>query len=131
MSELFSVNELAEELGTTARALRFYEQKGLLSPRRVGANRVYDRRDRARLMLVLRGKRLGFSLAEIREYLDLYEADRSQRSQVQLLLARTQERIAELEQQQQDLAQTLDELRDVERQALDALDNKVKQEPIA
>lgn len=131
MTELFSVNELAEELGTTARALRFYEQKGLLAPRRVGANRVYDRRDRARLMLVLRGKRLGFSLAEIREYLDLYDADRSQRSQVQLLLARTQERIAELEQQQRDLAQTLQELRDVERQALDALANKVKQEPIA
>jgi DNA-binding transcriptional MerR regulator len=121
MTDFFTVNQLAAELGITPRAIRFYEVKGLLKPRRVGNSRVLDRRDRARLLLVLRGKRLGFSLAEIREYLDLYDADRSQRSQVSLLLARTRSRIAELEQQERDLRQTLAELRDVEQQAVAAL----------
>ena len=117
MQDLYTVNQLAEQLGVTARAIRFYEAKGLIAPRRAGTTRVFDRRDRARLLLVLRGKRLGFSLAEIREFLDLYDADRSQAAQVRLLLARTRERIAELETQQRDLEQTLRELREVERQA--------------
>ena len=117
MQELYTVNQLAEQLGVTARAIRFYEAKGLIAPRRAGTTRVFDRRDRARLLLVLRGKRLGFSLASIREFLDLYDADRSQSAQVRLLLARTRERIAELETQQRDLEQTLRELREVERQA--------------
>jgi len=119
--QLLTVNQLAEELGITPRAIRFYEAKGLLAPARAGTTRVFDRRDRARLLLVLRGKRLGFSLAEIREYLDLYDAGRGQAGQVRLLLAKTQQRIAELEQQRRDLEQTVHELRDVERQALDAL----------
>jgi DNA-binding transcriptional MerR regulator len=122
--QLFTVNQLAEQLGITPRAIRFYEVKGLIAPRRAGTTRVFDRRDRARLMLVLRGKRLGFSLAEIREFLDLYDADRSQHSQLALLLARTRERIAELEQQRRDLEQTLGELRAVEREALAALAGK-------
>ncbi|MCB4824894.1 MerR family transcriptional regulator [Roseicella aerolata] len=122
--QLFTVNQLAEQLGITPRAIRFYEVKGLIAPRRAGTTRVFDRRDRARLMLVLRGKRLGFSLAEIREFLDLYDADRSQHSQLTLLLARTRERIAELEQQRRDLEQTLGELRAVEREALAALSGK-------
>ncbi|MBX6742408.1 MAG: MerR family transcriptional regulator, partial [Acetobacteraceae bacterium] len=71
MRELYTVNQLAAELGITGRAIRFYEAKGLIAPRRAGTTRVFDRRDRARLLLVLRGKRLGFSLAEIREFLDL------------------------------------------------------------
>lgn len=121
MRELFTVNQLAEELGVTARAIRFYEAKGLIAPRRAGTTRVFDRRDRARLLLVLRGKRLGFSLAEIREYLDLYDADRSQVSQVNALLGKTRERIAVLEQQRRDLDQTLAELREVARQAEAAL----------
>jgi DNA-binding transcriptional MerR regulator len=121
MQELYTVNQLAEELGVTARAIRFYEAKGLIAPRRAGTTRVFDRRDRARLLLVLRGKRLGFSLAEIREFLDLYDADRSQAAQVRLLLARTRERIAELETQRRDLEQTLRELREVEMQAQELL----------
>jgi DNA-binding transcriptional MerR regulator len=121
MQELYTVNQLAEQLGVTARAIRFYEAKGLIAPRRAGTTRVFDRRDRARLLLVLRGKRLGFSLAEIREFLDLYDADRSQSAQVRLLLARTRQRIAELETQRRDLEQTLGELREVERQAQDLL----------
>ena len=111
MTELFTVNQLAEELGVTPRAIRFYEVKGLLAPRSAGTTRVFDRRDRARLLLVLRGKRLGFSLAEIREYLDLYDADRSQASQLGLLLARVRQRITELERQRRDVEQTLGELR--------------------
>ncbi len=116
-SEFFSVNQLAEDLGVTARAIRFYEAKGLIAPRRAGTTRVFDRRDRARLMLVLRGKRLGFSLASIREFLDLYDADRSQGAQLRLLLESTRGRIRELERQSVDLDQTLRELREVEREA--------------
>ncbi|MBI1736448.1 MAG: MerR family transcriptional regulator, partial [Candidatus Rokubacteria bacterium] len=74
--ELLTVNEIAGELGVTPRALRFYETKGLILPLRAGTTRVYTRRDRGRLMLILRGKRLGFSLVEIKEYLDLYNTDR-------------------------------------------------------
>ena len=121
MTELFTVNQLAEELGITPRAIRFYEVKGLVAPRRAGTTRVFDRRDRARLLLVLRGKRLGFSLAEIREFLDLYDTDRTQHSQLHMLLLRVRARIGELEQQRRDLEQTLGELREVERQAQDLL----------
>ena len=121
MTELFTVNQLAEELGVTPRAIRFYEVKGLIAPRRAGTTRVFDRRDRARLLLVLRGKRLGFSLAEIGEFLDLYDADRSQASQLSLLLARVRERIAELEVQRRDVEQTLGDLRLVESEAVAAM----------
>ncbi len=116
-ADLFTVNQLAEERGVTARAIRFYEAKGLIAPRRVGTTRVFDRRDRARLMLVLRGKRLGFSLASIREFLDLYDADRTQAAQLRLLLESTRGRIRELERQRVDLDQTLRELREVEAEA--------------
>ena len=116
-TDLFTVNQLAEELGVTARAIRFYEAKGLIAPRRAGTTRVFDRRDRARLLLVLRGKRLGFSLASIREFLDLYDADRSQGAQIRLFLERARERIRELERQREDLDQTLRELREVEAEA--------------
>ncbi len=119
--KLYSVNELAVELGITPRTIRFYEQSGLIVCRRVGSNRVLDRRDRARLMLILRGKRLGFSLGHIREFLDLYEADRSQVEQIRLLLNFTRLRIADLEAQQRDLNQTLGELRGIETQAAEAL----------
>lgn len=119
--QLYSVNQLAAELGITPRAIRFYEQSGLITPRRVGANRVLDRRDRARLMLILRGKRLGFTLGDIREYLDLYEGDRTQVGQMTRLLAITRQRKAELEKQRQDLDQTIAELGSIERQAAEAL----------
>ncbi|CAH2604692.1 Predicted transcriptional regulator LiuR of leucine degradation pathway, MerR family [Rhodovastum atsumiense] len=118
---LYSVNQLAEELGVTPRAIRFYEAKGLITPQRVGQARVFDRRDRARLLLVLRGKRLGFSLGEIKDYLDLYDADRTQAGQLRLLLAGTEARIAALEAQRRDLDQALAELRDIQAQARAAL----------
>ena len=118
---LYSITELAEELGVTARAIRFYEAKGLLRPQRVGANRVYDYRDRARLLLILRGKRLGFSLAEIQQYLDLYDADPTHKKQLVHLLAGARERIDELQSQRRDLDLTLEELREIEEQVLAAM----------
>lgn len=121
MDELLTVTELAEEFNTTARTIRFYETKGLLSPQRVGSTRVYTYRDRARLKLILRAKRLGFSLTDIREYLGLYNVDPEQLEQQQLLLMKISRRIEELEQQQEDLVTTLEELRDIQQQALSNL----------
>ena len=118
---LYAITELATELGVTARAIRFYESKGLIEPQRVGANRVYTHRDRGRLMIILRGKRLGFTLACIKEYLDLYDAEPTHETQLRHLLAGTRQRIEELERQRQDLDLTLRELREVERQTLTAL----------
>lgn len=122
MREFYTVNQLAEDLGITPRTIRFYETKGLIAPQRAGTMRIFNRRDRARLMIVLRGKRLGFTLAEIREYLELYDADRTKREQMRMLLAKTQERITGLEQQHRDLTQTLAELRAIEAEARSALD---------
>ncbi len=109
--DLFSIADLAKEFGISTRAIRFYETKGLLSPERVGATRIFRRRDRARLILILRGKRLGFSLRDISDYLSLYDADRSQ--QVNLLAEKVDERIALLERQRDDLETTIAELREI------------------
>lgn len=114
MSELFTIGELAAAFQLSPRAIRFYEDQGLLAPERVGAQRVYTRRDRARLQLILRGKRLGFSVAEIRKFLDLYHADSGNRRQMEATLAGTKKRIAELEQQLEDITLTLSELRDMQ-----------------
>src|SRR5690349_1113891 len=102
-SRLLSITELAAELGITARAIRFYEAKGLIVPQRIGGNRVYTHRDRGRLLIILRGKRLGFSLASVKEYLDLYDRDPTQREQVSHLLRGARQRIGELERQRRDL----------------------------
>ncbi len=120
----YTVPELAGDLGITPRTIRFYEQKGLLNPQRAGTTRVYTRQDRAKLLLILRGKRLGFSLREIADYLDLYGADPTQAEQIKMLLERVRERITDLEEQRQALDVTLDELRDIEQQSVDALKEK-------
>ncbi len=114
---LFSVSQLANQLGITARAIRFYEDKGLIAPCRAGTTRVYTVRDRARLMLILRGKRLGFSLREIKEYLDLYDIDLHHAVQVRKTLAAVRKRIAKLQEQQAALEQSLEELVKIEHQA--------------
>jgi DNA-binding transcriptional MerR regulator len=119
--QFYTVTQLSAALGVTPRAIRFYETKGLLAPRRAGTTRVYTHRDRARLILVLRGKRLGFSLREIKEYLELYEVDRTQREQLRMLLGAVRKRIARLEDQRAALEDTLRELRDVEGEAEAAL----------
>ncbi len=113
--DLFAIADLAKEFGISTRAIRFYETKGLLSPERVGATRIFRRRDRARLILILRGKRLGFSLRDISDYLSLYDADRSQ--QVNLLLDKVDERLASLERQRDDLETTISELREIRKLA--------------
>ena len=114
MPELFTIGELASAFALSPRAIRFYEDQGLLAPERAGTQRVYTKRDRARLQLILRGKRLGFSIADIREFLDLYDAGGGNRRQMAMTLERTRARIADLEQQLEDITITLAELRDME-----------------
>lgn len=111
-SELFGITELCGEFGITLRTIRFYEDKGLLAPRRVGGTRVYTRRDRARLALILRSKAIGASLAEIKHYLDLYGAHGEGRTQqMKFVLQRTDVAIAELETKRAHIEATLAELR--------------------
>jgi DNA-binding transcriptional MerR regulator len=117
------VTELGKDLGVSARTIRLYEDKGLISPSRVGNNRIYTPRDRSRMVLILRGKRLGFKLREIKEYLDLYDVDPTQAKQLRLLLKSVHSRITRLEDQRVALDQTLAELRDVVAQANAALIN--------
>jgi DNA-binding transcriptional MerR regulator len=119
--QFYSVTELGLDLGVSARTIRFYEDKGLIAPQRAGNNRVYTLRDRARMILILRGKKLGFSLREIKEYLDLYAADPTHAKQLRLLLQAVRSRIARLEDQRVALNEALGELRDVETQARTAL----------
>jgi DNA-binding transcriptional MerR regulator len=120
----FSIAELAGELGVTLRAIRFYEAKGLVAPQRVGGARVFSPRDRARLILILRGKRMGFSLKDIQHFLDLYEADPTRVAQMRNLLGKVRERIARLETQLHDVETSLAELRDVERTTAEMLAEK-------
>jgi DNA-binding transcriptional MerR regulator len=118
---LYSVGELGAALGVSTRTIRFYEDKGLISPKRVGNNRVYTQRDRARMVLVLRGKRLGFSLRDIKDYLDLYDVDPTLVKQVRLLLEAVSSRIQRLQDQRAAVNETLAELREVRSQALGKL----------
>lgn len=112
MSEkTFTITDLAHEFKVTARAIRFYEDKGLLHPSRQGMMRVYTKRDRARLQLILRGKRLGFSLAEIREMIDLYDLGDGQLEQLRLTLKRSRDRLSALEQQRRDIEAAVLELK--------------------
>ena len=119
--DLFAIADLAGEFGISTRAIRFYEAKGLLKPERVGGTRVFRRRDRARLMLILRGKRLGFSLRDISDYLSLYDADRTQRAQVGMLIEMVDKRLGLLERQMTDLQTTIAELREIKKLAADTL----------
>jgi DNA-binding transcriptional MerR regulator len=114
--ELFAIADLASEFGISARAIRFYESKGLLNPERIGGTRIFRRRDRARLMLILRGKRLGFSLRDISDYLSLYDAH-SQTAQVALLVGKVDEQLHLLEQQRADLETTIAELEKIRQLA--------------
>ena len=107
----FTIRQLCVEFSCTPRALRFYEDKGLLSPARQGLNRVYSHRDRARLVLILRGKRVGLALAEIREILQLYDKHDGGATQNALALAKFRKRIVTLEAQREDIDQSIDELR--------------------
>lgn len=115
---LKGIHEVASQLGVTQRTLRFYEDKGLIQPQRVGTTRVYSRREIGRMQLILRGKRLGFSLCEIKEFLDLYDSDPKHIEQMNRLVARIRERLGDLEQQRRALEETVSELRQIEHEAL-------------
>jgi DNA-binding transcriptional MerR regulator len=110
--ELFGITQLCQDFGISPRAIRFYEDKGLLQPRRVNAARVYTRRDRARLALILRSKAIGASLSEIKHYLDLYGTHGEGRAQqLRFAAERTREAIADLERRRSHIDATLAELR--------------------
>jgi DNA-binding transcriptional MerR regulator len=100
---IWTIGELSKEFGVTARALRFYEDKGLISPQREGLNRLYSYRDRSRLQMILRGKRVGLTLVEIREILDLYELDDDQRTQMKVLQDKLSRQVGLLRAQREDL----------------------------
>ena len=131
MSVTHTITELAKEFGITTRTIRHYEDEGLLSPRREGQNRLFSHRDRVRLKLALRGKRLGFSLAEIRELFDLYDLARDEKRQLEQFLTKLEKRRALLEQQREDIEVMLNEITFFESQCRKLLADNASQQPAA
>ena len=119
--EFKGIQQVSEELGVTHRTLRFYEDKGLIAPQRIGTTRVYSKREMGRMRLILRGKRLGFSIREIGEFLDLYDADPEQHTQMEALLKRVREKREGLRQQRRAIDETIRELAEIEKEAEDYL----------
>ena len=117
----FTISEMTREFEVTARALRFYEDKGLISPHRDGLNRIYGAKERARLTLILRGKKIGFSLSEIKEALDMYDLEDGQRMQLELVAVKFRERLAALKAQRVEL----DELIETVQADISALDKRI------
>jgi DNA-binding transcriptional MerR regulator len=120
----YTITELAREFGVTTRTIRFYEDQGLLSPAREGRHRIYSHRDRVRLKLTLRGKRLGFSLSEIRELFDLYDSARDETAQLQQFLVILDKRKTALEQQRRDIDAMLAEIETFETQCRRILEER-------
>ena len=112
----YSISDLAQECNLTTRAIRFYEDEGLLQPGRSGRRRVYGTRDRVRLKLIVRGKRLGFSLSEVRDIIEMYDLDSGEAGQLRYFLEQIQQRREALEQQRHDFDLTLEELDNIESQ---------------
>lgn len=118
---IYAISELASEFGVTSRALRLYEESGLLCPHREGTKRLYSERERVRLRLILRGKRVGCSLSEIKELFDLYDSSSGEKAQLELLLEKLEERRQLLETQKQDVELALQDLARVAQDAQAAL----------
>jgi DNA-binding transcriptional MerR regulator len=118
----WTIAEIAEEFGVTHRTVRHYEDLGLITPERQGTKRIYHRRDRTRLNLILRGKRLGFPLEEIRTIVDLFDAPRGRRAQLEYVLGQIDERRTDLEQRLRDAQEALRELEQFERRCREDLD---------
>jgi DNA-binding transcriptional MerR regulator len=122
MSEqTFSIGELAKSMDITPRSIRFYEEQGLLSPTRIGQNRIYMKKDQVRLKLILRGKRLGFSLAETKTLFDLYDSHQNSKVQLEAMLKMTDEKRAQMQQQLKDIEMLKAELEDVEARCQEEL----------
>lgn len=117
-----TIAELARAMEVTPRTIRFYEAEGMISPERRGTQRIFHSRDQVRLKLILRGKRLGFTLAEIRDIIDLYDAAPGERGQLDFFLEKISERRDDLEQKRRDIAVTLKELEQVERKCRERLE---------
>lgn len=124
MARSYGIAELANEFGVTTRTIRFYEDRGLVTPLREGNRRIYRSRDRVRLKLIMRGKRLGFSIEEIREMIDIYDVDRSEVTQLRLVLDKIEQRRAALAQQSEDIELTLQELGALEDRCAELLQAK-------
>ena len=125
MSEItYTISDLAREFGLTTRAIRFYEDQGLLAPQRAGRSRIYANRDRVRLKLTLRGKRLGLSLSEIRELIDMYDAPKGDQTQLERFVEVLEKRRRALEQQREDIEAVLEEITTFEQQCRDLLGQK-------
>jgi DNA-binding transcriptional MerR regulator len=131
MSGTHTITDLAKEFGITTRTIRHYEDEGLLSPRREGLNRLFSHRDRVRLKLALRGKRLGFTLAEIRELFDLYDLARDEKRQLQQFLTKLEKRRALLQQQREDIEVMLNEITFFEAQCRKLLADSATEQPAA
>ncbi len=126
MTDTFGIADLAREFGVTTRTIRFYEDRGLIAPGRAGQRRVYAARDRVRLKLIMRGKRLGFSLSDIRQILDLYDVDPTEVAQLRLFVEKLRERKKVLERQRADIVALLKELDGFEQRSLVLLAEKDK-----
>lgn len=118
----FSIGELSKDFDVTPRSIRFYEEQGLLAPTRVGQSRVYNKKDRVRLKLVLRGKRLGFSLGETKTLFNLYDSNMNSKVQLQAMLEMTAQKRAVLNQQLEDIRMLMNEINDVESRCRDELE---------
>lgn len=123
MPEQYSISDLSQEFDITTRTLRFYEEKGLLQPRREGQNRIYSSADRIRLRLILRGKRLGFTLEESQGIIDMYDPQTDNKKQLQALIATIRDKQDTLKQQQDDIKAMLLDLRTWEKRCLTSLAN--------
>ena len=117
----YSISDLAAEFGITTRTIRFYESRGLIAPERIGTTRRYSRRDRARLMLILRGRNLGFTVEDVGEYLALYDADPGQVAQTKLLLDKVKAAMSDLEKKRADIDAALADLADIAARCQDHL----------
>lgn len=126
MTDTFGIADLAREFGVTTRTIRFYEDRGLIAPGRAGQRRVYAARDRVRLKLIMRGKRLGFSLSDIRQILDLYDVDPTEVAQLRLFVEKLRERKKALERQRADIVALVKELDGFEQRSLALLAEKDK-----
>ena len=119
----YSISELAQEFDITPRTIRYYEDEGLITPSREGQTRIYSHKDKIRLKLTLRGKRLGFSLAEIRELFDMYDTDRSSRMQLHSMIQLIETRRHSLRQQLEDIQMVMAELDAAEQRCMNALNS--------